>query len=123
MGAGVWIGLWSLGLAVATVAIAIFHRRLQASLATAPRLPLLETAPTELPTVSLIIPAYNEQVNITECLDAVLASHLPHPDQLQVIVADDESTDDTAALAAAVADKRVTVMTVPPRPTDITWRG
>ena len=125
MGAGVWIGLWSLGLAVAIAAIAIFHRRLQASLATAPRLPLLETAPTELPTVSLIIPAYNEQVNITECLDAVLASHLPHPDQLQVIVADDESTDDTAALAAAVAltDKRVTVMPVPPRPTDITWRG
>ena len=123
MGAGVWIGLWSLGLAVAIAAIAIFHRRLQASLATAPRLPLLETAPTELPTVSLIIPAYNEQVNITECLEAVLASHLPHPDQLQVIVADDESTDDTAALAAAVADKRVTVMTVPPRPTDITWRG
>lgn len=125
IGQWVWIGLWSLVLVVATVAIIIFHRRLQASLATAPRLPLLETEPDTLPTVTLIIPAYNEQVNITECLEAVLASRLPHPEQLQVIVADDESTDDTAALAAAVArtDKRVVVMTVPPRPTEIPWRG
>ena len=124
-GQWVWIGLWSLALLVATVAIAIFHRRLQASLATAPRLPLLETAPDTLPTVTLIIPAYNESVNITECLNAALANRLPHSEQLQVIVADDESTDDTAALAAAVAlrDQRVDVMTVPPRPTDIPWRG
>ena len=121
----VWIGLWSLALVVAMVAISIFHRRLQASLATAPRLPLLETAPETLPTVSLIIPAYNESVNITECLDAALASHLPQPEQLQVIVADDESTDDTAALAAAVAltDQRLEVITVPSRPTEIPWRG
>ena len=121
----VWIGLWSLGLVVAMVAIAIFHRRLQSSLATAPRLPLLEQAPDTLPSVSLIIPAYNERVNITECLDAALASHLPNSEQLQVIVADDESTDETAKLAAAVAltDERVEVMPVPPRPTDIPWRG
>ena len=125
IGHWVWIALWSLALVVAIVAIVTFHRRLQASLATAPRLPLLETEPDTLPTVSLIIPAYNEQVNIAECLDAVLASHLPHPERLQVIVADDESTDNTAALAAAVArtDERVEVMTVPPRPTDIPWRG
>ena len=85
----------------------------------------METAPETLPTVSLIIPAYNENVNITECLDAALASHLPQPNQLQVIVADDESTDDTAALAAAVAlsDQRLDVITVPPRPTEIPWRG
>lgn len=125
MANGLWIGLWCLGLVVAMVAIAIFHRRLQTSLATAPRLPLLATLPNTLPTITLIIPAYNEHINITECLDAVLASHLPHPEQLQVIVADDESTDDTADLAVAVAlrDKRVEVMTVPPRPTDIAWRG
>ena len=121
----VWIGLWSLGLVVAMVAIAIFHRRLQSSLATAPRLPLLDQAPDTLPSVSLIIPAYNERANITDCLDAALASHLPNLEQLQVIVADDESTDETAKLAAAVAltDERVEVMTVPPRPTDIPWRG
>ena len=118
-----WIGGWSLGLLVAMVAIAIFHRRLQASLATAPRLPLLETAPVTLPTVSLIVPAYNESINITDCLDAVLASHLPNPEQLQVIVADDESTDNTAALAKALNDRRLEVITVPPRPTDIPWRG
>lgn len=125
MANGLWIGLWCLGLVVAMVAIAIFHRRLQTSLATAPRLPLLATLPNTLPTITLIIPAYNEHINITECLDAVLASHLPHPEQLQVIVADDESTDDTADLAVAVAlrDKRVEVMTVSPRPTDIAWRG
>ncbi|MEM7793675.1 MAG: glycosyltransferase family 2 protein [Cyanobacteria bacterium P01_C01_bin.118] len=121
----VWIGAWSLALLVAMAAISIFHQRLQSSLATAPRLPLLKTSPDTLPIITLIIPAYNEQVNITECLNAALASHLPQPDQLQVIVTDDESTDDTAALATAVAktDSRVEVMTVPPRPTDIPWRG
>ena len=124
-GQWIWIGLWSLALAVAMVAISIFHRRLQASLATAPRLPYLQTAPAALPSVSLIIPAYNESVNITECLDAALASNLPNPADLQIIVADDESTDDTAVLAATIAmtDKRVQVFTVPPRPTDVSWRG
>ena len=124
-GQWIWIGLWSLALTVAMVAISIFHRRLQASLATAPRLPYLQTAPETLPAVSLIIPAYNESVNITECLEAALASHLPNPADLQIIVADDESTDDTAVLAAKVTltDKRVQVFTVPPRPTDVSWRG
>ena len=121
----VWIGLFSLALAVAVVAVAIFHYRLQTSLAQAQRLTPLDTLPPQLPTVSLIIPAYNEQINIAECLTAACASQLPHPEQLQIIVADDESSDSTAAIAQEIADgdRRVSVLSVPPRPSNIPWRG
>ena len=58
-------------------------------------------------------------------MQAVLDNQLPETAQLQLIVADDESKDETRSLAEAVAseDARATVMSVPPRPTDITWRG
>lgn len=50
--------------------------------------------------VSLIIPARNESINIDHLLDTVLASrHRP----LEVIVVDDRSTDDTAARVEARA--------------------
>ena len=111
-------------LLISVVAIVTFHLRLQASLQAAPRLEP-ETELSGPTTVSVVIPAYNEAVNIADCVQAVLASDLPDTLTLQLIVADDESTDDTVALAKAAAgdDDRVTIFTVPPRPTDIPWRG
>ncbi|MEO0758275.1 MAG: glycosyltransferase family 2 protein [Cyanobacteria bacterium J06648_16] len=115
-------------LLVSVVAIAIFHGRLQNSLRSAPTLaPAAELVPglTEPTTLSVVIPAYNEAVNIADCIQAVLANDLSDNISLQLIVADDESTDDTMPLAQAAAgdDERVTVFTVPPRPTDATWQG
>jgi cellulose synthase/poly-beta-1,6-N-acetylglucosamine synthase-like glycosyltransferase len=106
-------------------AIGIVWWRVQASLQAAPRLTPLAALPTSLPTISVIVPAYNEATNIEACVRSVLASTLPHPERLQVIVADDESSDATFALASALqaSDPRLTVFTVAPRPADSPWRG
>lgn len=107
------------------VANAEFHRRFQSSIRSAPRLDPLAKVPDSLPSISVIIPAYNEAVNITGCLEAVLGNDLPKGARLQVIVADDESTDETEDLAALAAtnDERLEAFTVPPRPTDQVWLG
>lgn len=110
---------------VSLMANAEFFRRFQASIRSAPRLDPIEDEVDALPTISVVIPAYNEAANITECLKAVLENDWVGSARMQVIVADDESEDETATLAEMVAetDERVTVLTVPPRPTDEPWRG
>ncbi len=70
------------------------------------------------PSVSVIIPAYNEAANIQGCLRAVLQDQVP---DLEVWVVDDQSTDDTQALACQVQDPRVQVIVSPPRPPQ--WVG
>ncbi|EDX85173.1 glycosyl transferase, group 2 family protein [Synechococcus sp. PCC 7335] len=119
-----WLGLWSL-LFASCVANLDFHRRFQNSIRSAPRLDPLEGFPTKLPSVSVIIPAYNEVDNIAECMESVLANALPDGSQMKLIVADDESNDGTQLVADKIAenDGRVKVLTVLPRPTDQPWRG
>ncbi len=56
--------------------------------------------PTELPTVSVCIPARNEMYALSTCLDRVLASEYP---KLEVLVLDDESEDDTSLLIKSYA--------------------
>ena len=53
-------------------------------------------------TVSVIIPARNETVNIANCIRSVLAQNYPSS-LLEIIVIDDHSTDDTADIAQALA--------------------
>ncbi|GAA4221164.1 glycosyltransferase [Sphingomonas endophytica] len=67
--------------------------------------------PVYRPTVSVIIPAYNEERVIASSVARVLSSDYP---DLQVIVADDGSRDGTsAAVTAAFADdSRVTLLTL-----------
>ena len=118
--------LWLLAAIFASfVANAEFHRRFQSSIRSAPRLDLLMKMPDSLPSISVIIPAYNEAVNIVGCLEAVLNNELPASVKLQVIVANDESSDDTQALAEqiAVKDERLEVFTVPSRPAEQLWLG
>ena len=50
-----------------------------------------------MPTVSVVIPAYNAERWIGETLESVLAQEAP---DLEVLVVDDGSTDDTAAVVA-----------------------
>ncbi len=54
--------------------------------------------PGRLPSVSLIIPAYNEGEHITETIRAVKALSYP-PELFEILVVDDGSTDDTAEKA------------------------
>lgn len=58
----------------------------------------------DLPSVSICIPARNEQHALTECLDAVLASSYQ---RLEVIVLDDTSGDNTSALIKSFASEGV----------------
>ena len=51
-------------------------------------------------TVSVIIPAYNARATIAACVESVLAGDVK---PLEVIVVDDYSTDDTAAIVGALA--------------------
>jgi cellulose synthase/poly-beta-1,6-N-acetylglucosamine synthase-like glycosyltransferase len=102
-----------------------FNQSFQASIASAPRLTAPLTPPTQLPTIAVVIPAYNEEINLRACVEAVLSNKLPDPQQLQVWVADDESTDGTRAIAHQLVaqDPRVHLIAVPPRPTTEVWRG
>ena len=60
----------------------------------------LPDAPPELPRVTVVVPAYNEEAVIESALRGLLELDYPAYD---VIVVDDGSTDSTAARAAAVA--------------------
>jgi glycosyltransferase involved in cell wall biosynthesis len=119
-----WLGLLLI-LVASAIANLDFHRRFQSSIRSAPRLHEMSIVPEQLPSLSVIVPAYNEAVNITEALDSILENELPASAKLQVIVADDESSDETLVLAERIAhkDPRVEVFRVPPRPTDQPWRG
>lgn len=68
----------------------------------------METVRTE-PTVSVVIPAYNAEKTLPRMLDSVLGQTWRN---LQVILADDGSTDDTVKLARTYAarDPRLTVL-------------
>ena len=52
---------------------------------------------TRLPSVTVVVPARNEQDTIGACVDSVLAQDYP-ADRLTVIVVDDDSQDATAAV-------------------------
>src|SRR4051794_35707378 len=70
--------------------------------------------------VSVIVPARNEAAGIAACITRVLASSGA---TLEVIVVDDDSTDDTAAVVRALAnrDPRVRLWPAPPLPPG--WSG
>ncbi len=50
------------------------------------------------PKVSIVIPAYNEEKNIKDCLNSIFNSNYPK-EKLEIIVVDDGSTDKTAIKA------------------------
>lgn len=58
------------------------------------------------PTISIVIPAYNEEDNIARCLDSILSSDYPL-EKLQILVIDDGSTDRTLKIAKSYEDRGV----------------
>jgi poly-beta-1,6-N-acetyl-D-glucosamine synthase len=67
----------------------------------------------DFPAVTVVIACFNEEETIEETLDYVVKQD--YPGELRVLVADDGSTDRTAALARrrAAKDPRISVLTVP----------
>ncbi len=54
-------------------------------------------ADADLPTITVVVPARNEEETIGPCVDSILATDYPHA-KLEVIVVDDDSSDATAAV-------------------------
>jgi GT2 family glycosyltransferase len=78
--------------------------------------------------ISILIPARNEADTITMTLRSAAEQRLPDGDlgvDLEILILDDGSTDETAVLAAAVAtdDPRISVMTAPDAAPPRGWLG
>lgn len=71
--------------------------------------------PDDAPFVSVVVPARDEERNIERCMRSVLASTYPN---LELVVVDDHSTDDTASIVRRIAglDDRVHLVCAPPLP-------
>ncbi len=70
--------------------------------------------PAEWPTVSYMLPAYNEETAIAGALDAILASDY-RADRRQIVVGSDGSTDRTDAIVRGYADRGVELLRMPQR--------
>ena len=103
------------GLALAALPVAMFV----ANLAQFRRAPAAPGA-AEMPAVSILIPARDEEHSIRACVESALASRGVRP---EVIVLDDHSRDATAAVVHDVAagDPRVRLEPAPPLPAG--WCG
>lgn len=67
-------------------------------------------APSEAPAVSVVIPVYNRPALVRRAVESVLAQDFH---DLEVIVVDDASTDDTPAALQAIGDDRLAVLRQP----------
>ena len=70
---------------------------------------LAPPVPTDaLPTVAIVVAARDEEATIGRCLDALLAQDYP-PERLEIVVADDGSSDRTAAIVRSRMPRRLAV--------------
>lgn len=76
--------------------------------------------PEKWPRISVLVPARNEERNISTCVKGLLAQDYP---DFQLIVLDDNSTDNTLKILEGLAtnDRRLTVIKGTPLPED--WLG
>jgi len=95
---------WALRAAVATAAIGAWtylgYPLLIRLAARRRRRPPREVTDHDLPTMTVVVPAHDEEATLPAKLDDLRGQDYP-PDKLDVIVADDGSQDRTAAVAAA----------------------
>ncbi len=81
------------------------------------KMPEWEIPPGYVPGVmiSVVIPARNEAAGIGACLESLLRQGYP-AHLFEVLVVDDDSSDETAAIALQVADSRISVLRPPGTP-------
>ncbi|MEZ2321340.1 MAG: glycosyltransferase family 2 protein [Microcoleus sp.] len=109
-----------------------YTKNLRRSVENAPRTgksPAQQSAPStaQFPKFSVIVPAYNEAENIRDCAIAILESTRLSVDNLEVLIVDDRSTDDTLAIAQTLQqqlnDPRLKILAGQPRPANEYWAG
>jgi cellulose synthase/poly-beta-1,6-N-acetylglucosamine synthase-like glycosyltransferase len=71
-------------------------------------------APAEWPVVSISLPVYNEEAQIRDTLDSLLALDYP-ADRRQILVISDASTDSTDEIVRQYADRGVQLLRMPER--------
>jgi cellulose synthase/poly-beta-1,6-N-acetylglucosamine synthase-like glycosyltransferase len=76
--------------------------------------PPAEASSGELPRLSLLIAAYNEEAEIEKRIQNALLMDYP-ADRLEIVVASDGSTDETAAIVRRFADRGVRLLDNPQR--------
>jgi hopene-associated glycosyltransferase HpnB len=82
--------------------------------------PVLPPAsPRDAPDVAVVVPARDEAASIAACLRSLLAQD--YPGRLRIVLVDDGSRDGTGAIARALADPRLEVVTGADRPAG--WSG
>ncbi|WP_411869638.1 glycosyltransferase [Vulcanococcus limneticus] len=116
--------------AAAALGLLILIGGLARMFARAPRLAECSeaAAPLAAPSLTVVVPAYNEAANIAACLTSLLRSEEPGGDW-RVLLVDDGSTDATraiaqeAALACGATEPRFTVLKAGPRPAGERWVG
>jgi chlorobactene glucosyltransferase len=92
-------------------------------LRSASRVPLLAPLPKQpspLPPLTVIIPARDEAKRIGRCLDGLAAQHLP---DLDIVVLDDNSSDDTAELARSFGGQLPGLRVIQGAPLPDGWAG
>ena len=55
--------------------------------------------------LTLVVPCYNEQSSLSDCIEAVLAI-ADDTLSLQIVIVDDASTDDSLSIARDIAQRR-----------------
>jgi cellulose synthase/poly-beta-1,6-N-acetylglucosamine synthase-like glycosyltransferase len=78
------------------------------------RRPLRLEEPAEWPSISYMIPAYNEEASIAAALEGILASDYPK-DRVQIMVGSDCSSDRTDEIVRGYADRGVELLRMPER--------
>jgi chlorobactene glucosyltransferase len=86
--------------------------------------PVLKNRPgislAKSPRVSVLIPARNEERNITRCLDSLQKQTYKN---IEILVLDDESTDNTPQRVKEYSSKNPAIRLVPGKPLPANWTG
>ena len=74
----------------------------------------------DLPTISILIPARNEEQNLPRCLESLVGQRYP---RFTVTVLDDQSTDRTTEVVQDVARRDSRVRLINGTPPPVGWAG
>ncbi|MEJ2170096.1 MAG: glycosyltransferase [Desulfobacterales bacterium] len=74
------------------------------------------------PELSVVVPARNESANIAACLAGLLNQEYPS-DRLSIVVVDDNSSDDTAAIVQTIAGSQSCLQLLQAGPLPDGWTG
>ena len=74
----------------------------------------------ELPSVSILIPARNEERNIKRCIESLLALDYPH---YEIVAIDDRSTDNTASILRGLEQQTSLLKVVTVEESQPGWSG